>query len=159
MTWDEVCDDPTLRDLPFKVETNRWGEIVMSPAKSKHAVLQGKVSFLLQQLLPQGQMSVEFPLETSDGVKVPDVVWMSSEFYAVHREQDVFTSAPEIVVEVLSEANSPAQMREKAGLFFESGAREVWLVERSGKVRFFSGLDRELVQSALCPAFPPQINL
>ncbi len=33
MTLDEICEDPNLRDLPFKIETNQRGQIVMSPAQ------------------------------------------------------------------------------------------------------------------------------
>ena len=55
MTWAEVCAIPELRDLPFKVETNRLGQIVMSPAKNRHAFIQGKVAGLLARLLPEGK--------------------------------------------------------------------------------------------------------
>ena len=32
MTWEQICDDPHLRDLPYKIEQDRFGRIVMSPA-------------------------------------------------------------------------------------------------------------------------------
>ena len=32
MTWEEIINDPTLQNLPFKIETNRFGQILMSPA-------------------------------------------------------------------------------------------------------------------------------
>ena len=31
LTWEELCRDPNLHDLPFKIETNDRGQIVMSP--------------------------------------------------------------------------------------------------------------------------------
>lgn len=34
MKWQEVCEDKALQDLPYKIELNRWGQIVMSPAKN-----------------------------------------------------------------------------------------------------------------------------
>jgi hypothetical protein len=38
MRWQEICDHPCLRDLPFKLETDRWGHIVMSPASNRHSL-------------------------------------------------------------------------------------------------------------------------
>ncbi len=31
MEWKEVCENKQLQDLPFKIELNKWGQIVMSP--------------------------------------------------------------------------------------------------------------------------------
>lgn len=32
MRWSEVIDNPVLQNLPFKIELNRFGNILMSPA-------------------------------------------------------------------------------------------------------------------------------
>jgi hypothetical protein len=47
-------------------------------------------------------------------------------------------------------------MREKRQLYFEAGAREVWICDESGSLRFFtSGAATEPASiSSLCPAFP-----
>ena len=158
MTWEEVCDHPSLRDLPFKIETNRYGQVVMSPTKTRHAIYQGEVTVLLGQLLPDGLLGGDLSLQTDDGVKVPDVAWMSREFYFRHESEAAFLESPEIVVEILSESNSRAEMREKAELFFTRGAKEFWIVERDGRVRFFIGVDEEVAASPLCPAFPTQLK-
>lgn len=158
LTWEQVCADPNLRNLPYKVETNRYGQIIMSPAWNPHSRLQNKVSRLLDELMFTGEASIEFALETDDGFKVPDVIWMSDAFIARHGGEAAAVEAPEIVVEVLSESNSPAEMRKKARLFFTRGAKEFWLVGQEGHVRFFTGVGQEVAQSALCPAFPAQIK-
>ncbi len=31
MTWSEVCEDKLLATLPYRMESDRWGNIVMSP--------------------------------------------------------------------------------------------------------------------------------
>ena len=159
LTWEQVCADPNLRNLPYKVETNRYGQIIMSPAWNPHSRFQSKVLRLLDQLMPEGEVSIEFALETDDGFKVPDVIWMSDEFISRHEGEAAAGKAPEIVVEVLSESNSPAEMRKKARLFFTRGAREFWLVGQDGRVRFFTGINQEVDQSLLCPAFPVQVKL
>jgi Uma2 family endonuclease len=47
-----------------------------------------------------------------------------------------FTQAPEICVEVLSPANSDAEIQEKTALYFDAGAREVWLCDLGGHMKF-----------------------
>ena len=75
MTWDEICEDPNLRDLPFKIETNRRGQIIMSPARSRHGEYQVQISILLSQLLPHGRAVVECAVPTNPGVRLPQLVW------------------------------------------------------------------------------------
>jgi hypothetical protein len=31
--WQEIVADPALRDIPYKVETNHRGQLVLSPAR------------------------------------------------------------------------------------------------------------------------------
>lgn len=33
--WQEICADPNLQDLPYKIELNKSGYIVMTPAKMR----------------------------------------------------------------------------------------------------------------------------
>ena len=159
MTWDEICADPRLRDLPYKIETNQQGQIIMSPARGKHGVYQGEVTVLLSRLMPEGLLGGDLSLQTDDGVKVPDVAWMSFDYYdRQEAEEGVYPESPEIVVEILSESNTRAEMREKAKLFFSRGSREFWIVERDGRVRFFTDVDQEVAQSPMCPEFPTQLQ-
>lgn len=159
MTWDEICADPSLRDLPYKIETNRQGQIIMSPARGRHGIFQGEVTKLLGQLLPDGVLGGDLSLQTDDGVKVPDAAWMSFDYWErQENEEGVYPEAPEIVVEILSESNTRAEMRKKARLFFTRGTKEFWIVEKKGRVRFFTGVDEEVSQSLLCPAFPTQLK-
>jgi hypothetical protein len=31
MQWAEVVEDPNLKDLPYKIELNEYGQIIMTP--------------------------------------------------------------------------------------------------------------------------------
>ncbi len=155
MTWEEICDDPTLRDLPFKVETNRRGQFIMSPARSRHSEYQSKVNLLLWQLLPHGFPMPECPVQTSAGVRVPDVAWTS----LARRQPVIYTLAPEICVEVISPYNDKEEMDEKRALYFEAGASEVWLCAEDGTMTFY-GPDGLLPGgSVFCPAFPARVEV
>lgn len=78
MTWEEVCAHPSLPDLPFMLELNEYGQIVMSPASDQHSLYQARPTRLLMQYLEGGETLTECAVETSKGTKVADVVWASS---------------------------------------------------------------------------------
>mgnify|MGYP006280489259 CR=1 FL=1 len=81
--WHRVLNDPELQELPYKIETNDHGQIVLSPHKSEHGIRQSRASDLLRDHANQaGTRAVEFAVERERGVKVPDVVWISEERFA-----------------------------------------------------------------------------
>ncbi len=73
MNWFEVCRDRRLADLPYKIELDKWGKIIMSPATRNHSRLQGRILRLLNQLLSQGEALPECAVNTAEGTKVADV--------------------------------------------------------------------------------------
>ncbi|MDA8306102.1 MAG: Uma2 family endonuclease, partial [Deltaproteobacteria bacterium] len=78
MQWREVVEHPSLKDLPFKIETNEWGKIMMTPASDAHGVYQMEIAGLLKSLAKEGRVSTECPVQTSRGVRVADVAWRSA---------------------------------------------------------------------------------
>lgn len=155
--WDEVVSDPSLRDLPYKVETNRRGQIVLSPHKNRHSFAQEKVADLLEKHAPDGFTPPEFAIATPEGVKSPDVVWMSPDRRReMDKTGDPTTLAPEICVEVLSSSNIGEEIRKKRKLYFTAGAKEVWTVGEEGQVQFFDS-DGDMEASEIASSFPDQI--
>ena len=134
--WNEVLADASLRDLPYQVETNRGGQIIMSPAKNIHAFYQGRVAQLLQQRLG-GHTFPECSIGTPEGVKIPDVVWCSDQFLELHGFPDPYEVAPEICVEIKSPSNAEAEPMLRVRLYLDAGAKEVWLVDVAGRVRVY----------------------
>jgi len=39
----EVINNPLLKDLPFKIELNKWGKLLMSPASNQHGRIQSRL--------------------------------------------------------------------------------------------------------------------
>jgi len=136
MNWQQVLEDKSLQDLPYKIELNAQGQIVMSPAKNKHSDFQGGILLLLKKLAPHGRMLPECAVMTSDNVKVADVAWLSAKRYAQVRHEDVYSIAPEICVEIISESNTMVEMMRKKDLYIEKGAVEYWLCGNNGKMGF-----------------------
>jgi Uma2 family endonuclease len=134
LTWADVMANPYLKDLPFKIELNKWGRIEMSPASNEHGLMQMKVGNELQQR-PGGQVLVECSIATSDGVRVADVAWVSDARLASFAGATPYPRAPEVCVEVKSRSNTWSEMYAKAALYIEAGAEEVWLQALDGERR------------------------
>ena len=159
MEWREVIEDPSLRDLPYKIETDEWGQIMMSPAADAHGMYQGEIEAWLRKLAKEGRVSPECPVETSGGTKVADVAWRSAAFLKKHGISNIsLPESPEIVVEVKSPSNSVKYMQLKSSLFFEAGAKEVWFCEKDGRMRFFNR-QGELERSEMFREFPTRIDI
>lgn len=158
MNWQAVCDNPLFRDMPFKFETNRWGRIEMSPASNRHSRYQGLIAKLLDRLLADGEAIPECSIQTANGVKVADMVWASTGFLRRYGIANPYPEAPEIVIEILSPSNTLAEMEEKKELYFARGAREFWICEEDGLMRFYNN-HAQLATSALASGFPARIEL
>lgn len=158
MNWQQICSHPSLKDLPFKLETDRWGHIVMSPESNRHSLLQGEIQALLRLHAPAGLAFPECSVGTAAGIKVADVAWASGDFLHQYGAADPYPNAPEIVVEVLSDSNTRAEMDEKQGLYFERGAQEFWLCTQAGEMLFFDA-NGPLPSSRLAPGFPARVSL
>ena len=164
LTWDRLCSDPEfayLRDLPAKVETNGRGQILMSPTRFRRGFYQKRIARLLDDLASEpGESITEPAVQTSDGVRVPDVGWFTAAHVEEAWDESAASRAPSVCVEVLSPYNSWDEIEEKALLYLGAGADEVWVCDTSGAVRFFrrgrGGLEEE--RSERFPSFPPRIE-
>jgi Uma2 family endonuclease len=137
--WDELCRDPSLEDLPYKIELNAWGKVEMTPPSVPHARYQTEVAAQLREQLRDGIAMTECPILTAIGIRVPDVVWASTHFMQQQRGASPLPRAPEICVEVISPSNVQAEIIEKTRAYLEAGAVEVWLVTESGAIRYMDG--------------------
>lgn len=132
MQWSEVLADSSLQNLPYKIELNENGNIEMSPASFLHSRLQGKIAATL--LLPLGgDVFTELAIQTTKGIRVPDVAWGSEAYTLLHQHDILATSAPELCIEIISPSNSRQAMQDKVALYLEAGATEVWLIEEQGQ--------------------------
>ena len=138
MEWSQVINNPLFRNLPYKIEQNKYGRLLMSPASNKHGKMEYRVGQVIEKGRQGGEIIVECSIQTSDGVKVADVAWASDAFIAAYGDATPYPRAPEICVEIVSPSNSDEEMRPKVDLYLAKGASEVWVVDEDGKARFFS---------------------
>lgn len=154
--WEKVLGDPCLAGLPHRIETDRYGQIILSPPPGpEHGEAQFGIGKLLDQILPAGHVITECPVSTIEGVKLVDVAWISKRRREAQRGRACLTQAPEICVEIISPGNSQRELLDKKALYFAAGAEEVWFCHREGKMEFFRKEGPEAAAtSALCPSFP-----
>lgn len=158
MNWQEVCSDLRLKDLPYKIELNEYGKILMSPQKVYHSAFQSALCHLLQNLLGAGRALSECAIATSKGTKVADVAWASPERFELIKHELECSVAPEICIEIVSASNSNKEMEEKRALYFAQGAEEFWLCSESGEMTFYDRRGRR-DQSRIVPNFPVRMAL
>ena len=153
MQWAEVVANPSLRDLPFKIELNQWGLIEMSPASTWHSGLQGRVLAYLFKKNLGGEVAPEMAVATRIGVRVADASWRSAEHIRVNAYDSPLSVAPELCIEVRSESNTNAEFEAKTAAYLAAGALEVWWVELDARVRVFDATG-EMASSVLVGELP-----
>ena len=159
LLFEDLVTRPEFQSLPYKVETNSDGQIIMSPHLNSHSAFQRAIERHLESCMSRSGVALqEFAIRTKDGVKVPDVVWLTPEELAAARDVSITSKAPQICVEVRSKGNSAREIDEKAQLYFARGAKEVWECDLEGKVTFQNAEDGPLNRSNLCPSFPKTID-
>lgn len=137
--WNELQRDPSAPDF---CELDEYGDVVvMNPPRKPH---QRIVAALMRQIVQQlgGEALPGLGVLTRIGVRVPDIVWQPQP-----TDDDPASPAPPLIVEVQSEANTRAELDAKVAAYLAAGAREVILVELSGRIRYF-GAEGERTASA-----------
>ena len=156
MQWQEVCENKNLKNLPFKIELNKQGKVIMTPVKVNHSILQGKIIGYLYKSLTGGEALAECAIWTKQGTKVADVAWASNNVLEKIENEVECSVAPEICVEVLSITNTKREINEKKELYFEQGALEIWFCDSFGNMSFFAKEGR-LEYSNMAKSFPASI--
>ena len=158
--WEAIGRDPLVRNWPGKVETDRYGNpIMMCYSEFSHGGRQFDIGALLQKHAPDGKVTVECPISTSEGIKVADVVWLSKKRLVQIGGRVALKGAPEICVEVISPGNKRGEIEEKRRLYFEAGAKEVWVCDRRGRLSFFlKEAPEKASASLLCPKVPRSVS-
>src|SRR5690348_13158590 len=71
--WAELLEDRELAKIEGRIETDRHGNIIMSPPPApSHGSFQLEIGHLLRTLIKHGRVLTECPISTADGA---DVAW------------------------------------------------------------------------------------
>jgi putative restriction endonuclease len=160
--WQEIVNDPELSQRLERIETDARGQVMMAlPPDFIHRSQAKEIQAQLDPLSGQARAFTEQPVETAIGaVKIAEVVWLTREQCQLLLEDPnlPLQPAPPICVEIVSPSSTAVQMEEKRALYFATGAKEVWICEREGTVRFFDSRGK-IAHSHLIPEFPKVISI
>ena len=70
--WKQLLEDESLNGLPYKVETNERGQLILSPVSKRHSFLQARIMQLLGDHLEHGYALPEVSILTTAGVRAAD---------------------------------------------------------------------------------------
>ncbi|MEM6785767.1 MAG: Uma2 family endonuclease [Bacteroidota bacterium] len=156
LTWDDVVAHPSLNDLPFRMELNGRGQVVMTPICNRHGRMLAQVSSTLDDHL-DGDGFIACPIKTAWGVSVADLASSPIGFAGRYRDVTALPVAPTLCIEIVSPTHAESEMQEKVALYLAKGAQEVWLCDLDGHVRFF-GPEGQRERSEIAPDVPAQLE-
>ena len=112
------------------------GTLVEKALGAREAYVAWVLGHLLGLYLDQNDIGVGL---SSDGmmriapglVRIPDLSFISWDKLPdrVLPDEPVPDLAPDLAVEILSDGNTPAEMKRKVGEYFDAGVRLVWLID------------------------------
>jgi len=114
----------------------------------------GQIAKYLVRNLEGGQLVFNIPVETSDGISVAEVGWVSDARLKTMRTEPTWSAAPDIVVNFISMHMSQQQAHEQRLRFVKTGARESWVVWPTGMVERYC----EVSVKPLLADFPKQLE-
>jgi Uma2 family endonuclease len=124
------------------------GVLVEKAMGLRESILAGAlIEFLRKFVIPRNLGVVSAPdgsIRLFPGlIRIPDVAFISWDCLPGRKipEEPIPSLAPDLAIEVLSESNTPAEMKRKRDEYFASGVRVVWQVEP--KYRKISVFTRE----------------
>jgi Uma2 family endonuclease len=116
----------------MKHELLKGEHIVVPPPESRHTRVQQKIQDVLRPFVREhrlGEVHIEAGFRlTSDTWLQPDVSFVSSSKIQSSDPSGYYQGAPALAIEIVSDANTAAQLDLKTELYFANGSSEVWVV-------------------------------
>jgi Uma2 family endonuclease len=131
--WLQMAGNPS---LPARYELTEHGELVVhGPPSSKHDdILEFVASEIRYQL--GGLCIPNVPMLTGAGVRVPDLLWISTERHSEVLTQHPLEFCPSLLVTVLSPATRSVEVNHRCNAYLSAGAREVIIISPTGAVSY-----------------------
>ena len=128
----ELMRQPEFADMRFYMIDGELFE--MSPVKRVHSHLAHLLSMILGTFLEgrgMGEIHIEigcYPAGDRGTLLAPDVAFFSHARLSQQPEDEFLSVMPDLAIEIASPSDSLAQLRRKAAIYLDNGARLVWIV-------------------------------
>jgi Uma2 family endonuclease len=134
------------------------GEVVtVTRPKAKHYRLQKRLERLLETRAGNlGVVGIEMPFRAVPqfDLRAADVAFISQERWDAIDLEDNLRGAPELVIEVKSESDTWAELRERASLCLANGCQDFWIVDEKARTIAVIGPDGRAVQYSQADSVP-----
>lgn len=131
-TADEFYMLMSERDDDRRFELVEGYVIEMAPPRYINSIIAHKVGMYLGLHVEENDLGYVsgadggFALSASD-VRIPDVAFVAKERIQ-GKIPNLISGAPDLAVEVISPSETPASINEKTRLYFDTGAKVVWII-------------------------------
>lgn len=123
--------------LPGKlVELVRGQLVVREPPGTRHGAIAAKLGYYLSDFVYRHGLGIVFAQDTGfkigsdpDTVRAPDVAFVGRDRGAQIPPRGYADFAPDLLAEILSPGDAPAEVLAKVADWLDAGARLVWLVD------------------------------
>ena len=123
--------------LPGKqVELVRGRLVVREPPGTWHGAIAAKLAYYLGHFVYRHELGLVFAQDTGfkiaadpDTVRAPDVAFVARERAGLVRARGYAALAPDLLAEILSPDDAPAEVLAKVADWLAAGTRLVWLVD------------------------------
>jgi Uma2 family endonuclease len=123
------------------------GEIVVSPAGTRHGIVSTRLSARLLAFVEHHELGYVADSSTgfrlpSGNVRVPDVSFVAKGRFEGGRVPEGFADvAPDLAIEVLSPDDRPRAILDKVGEYLQAGVRLVWVIDpKAGRAAIYRSL-------------------
>jgi lipopolysaccharide transport system ATP-binding protein len=96
--------------------------------ESRLSLLIGKAVALINKKTESGQLVFQVPVETSDGVKIVDLGWISDARLKTLRTEPTWSAAPDLCVNFVSLRRTYDQIENDIHHLMQTGAHETWTI-------------------------------
>lgn len=101
---------------------------------SRAGLFAGEIAQILLSQMKDGRLVCQIPVETTDGIRVAELGWVSNSRLKTLRTEPTWSAAPDITVGFISEFKPLVQAEQDNHYFLRSGARESWCIFPSGQI-------------------------
>jgi Uma2 family endonuclease len=133
--------------------------------RTKFRVARSLMAYILQHPIGEIYSETAFALSPSR-VCIPDVAFLSNDSVANGDPEHIYSGAPDLAIEVVSESENALELRQKIQDYLDAGSQAVWafypklrviaVYDQSG-VREFRG-DRVPEAPEILPGFQARVN-
>jgi Uma2 family endonuclease len=173
-TADEFYALMEARDDDLRFELIEGTIVEMAPPKSINSHIAHKIGMYLGLYVEENDLGYVFGADGGFALTATDVRIPDTSFVAKERIQgkmpDLIPGAPDLAVEVISPSETPVSINDKAQLYFDTGAKVVWIIypdDKQAEIRTPSeegyhvipvGIDDNLHAKSVLPDFELPLN-